>query len=108
MKLHELFHILSNETRLKILTLLLEKEMCVCQILASTGTTQPNISQHLNILKNHGIVKSRREDSFVYYSIDERFLEKYPFLITILERAGKEYGVKAVNSCSLPNLSNKE
>jgi ArsR family transcriptional regulator len=82
--------------------------MCVCQILASIGTTQPNISQHLNILKNHGIVKSRREDSFVYYSIDERFLEKYPFLITILERAGKEYGVKAVNSCSLPNLSNKE
>ena len=108
MKLHELFHILSNETRLQILTLLLEKEMCVCQILASTGTTQPNISQHLNILKNHGIVKSRREDSFVYYSIDEKFIEEYPFLITILERVGKEYGVKAVNSCSLPNLSNKE
>ena len=39
MKLHELFHILSNETRLKILTLLLEEEMCVCQILANIGTT---------------------------------------------------------------------
>ena len=108
MKLHELFHNLSNETRLKILTLLLEEEMCVCQILANIGTTQPNISQHLHVLRNHGIVKSRREDSFVYYSIDERFIEEYPFLFTILERARKEYDVKTVNSCSLPNLSNKE
>ncbi|MDI3473127.1 MAG: hypothetical protein PWQ20_1677 [Thermotogaceae bacterium] len=101
MKLHELFHILSNETRLKILALLLEKELCVCQILASIGTTQPNISQHLQVLKDRGVVKYRKEENFVYYSIEEEFVEKYPFLISILEQARKEYKLKAVNSCSI-------
>lgn len=101
MRLHELFHILSNETRLKILSLLSEGELCVCQILASIGTTQPNISQHLQTLKTYGVVKYRKEENFVYYSIEEEFIEKYPFLIPILKQAKKEYGIEPVNSCSV-------
>ncbi len=108
MKLHELFRILSNETRLKILAVLLGKEMCVCQLLAIAGTTQPNISQHLQVLKDRGVVKTSRKDSFIYYSINERFIEEHPFLIPILERAKKEYGVRVVESCSSPNRSSEE
>jgi ArsR family transcriptional regulator, arsenate/arsenite/antimonite-responsive transcriptional repressor len=54
--IYELFKILSDRKRLEILELLLEDEQCVNDIIIKVGTTQPNVSQHLRILKESGII----------------------------------------------------
>ena len=65
-----LFKALADETRLRILTLLLaEGELCVCDIMASLRLPQSTASRHLAYLKNAGWVDDRREGLWVYYSI---------------------------------------
>ncbi len=59
---------LGDETRQHILEMLLEREMCVSDIVEAFATTQPTISHHLNILKQAGLVISRRDGKQVYYA----------------------------------------
>ncbi len=54
--IYELFKVLSDRRRLEILELLLNDEFCVNDIFERIGTTQPNVSQHLRILKDSGII----------------------------------------------------
>ncbi|HVI41523.1 MAG TPA: metalloregulator ArsR/SmtB family transcription factor [Anaerovoracaceae bacterium] len=60
---------LSDETRLRILNLLYEKELCVCDITESLGIMQTKASRHLSYLKKAGLIKSRKQAQWVYYSI---------------------------------------
>lgn len=60
---------LANPKRQEILDSLRKKEMTVNEIVEETGITQANLSQHLSILRNKGIVKKRREGLNVYYSL---------------------------------------
>ncbi|MBN1386085.1 winged helix-turn-helix transcriptional regulator [Candidatus Woesearchaeota archaeon] len=62
---------LSEETRYKILEVLLQGERCACQIPALIGRTQSNTSMHLAKLKESGILKSRREGKMMHYSIKD-------------------------------------
>ena len=67
---------MSHPIRLKILCLLQEKEMAVGDIREEVKTTNANVSQHLSILRNQGIVCSRKDANFIYNRIeDERILE---------------------------------
>jgi ArsR family transcriptional regulator len=67
---------LSHPIRLKILCLLQEKEMAVGEIREEVKTTNANVSQHLSILRNQGIVSSRKDANFIYNRIDDvRVLE---------------------------------
>ena len=67
---------MSHPIRLKILCLLQEKEMAVGDIREEVKTTNANVSQHLSILRNQGIVSSRKDANFIYNRIeDERVLE---------------------------------
>jgi ArsR family transcriptional regulator len=61
---------LADETRQRILEILMEEERCVGDIVAAFDTTQPTISHHLNILKQFGLVTSRREGKQVYYAVN--------------------------------------
>lgn len=65
---------LSDETRLRILNLLYEKELCVCDIMETLQISQAKASRHLIYLKNAGLVKDRKHAQWAYYSItrDER------------------------------------
>jgi len=63
------FGALADETRLRILRLLMIREMCVCEIMVALDLTQPTASHHLNLLENAGLVKSRKEGKWVFYSI---------------------------------------
>ncbi len=63
-----LFKALSDPTRLRIMVLLSEKELCVCQIEAALRLSQVKVSRHLNVLRHAELVKSRREGLWVYYS----------------------------------------
>lgn len=67
---------LSDETRQKILEMLQQREMCVSDIVESFNVSQPTVSHHLNILKNVGLVESRKEGKLVFYSISQENVDE--------------------------------
>jgi ArsR family transcriptional regulator len=64
-----LFKALAHDTRLKILNLLFDGEVCVCRIMEILELPQSTASRHLGILKNAGLVEDRREGIWVHYSL---------------------------------------
>lgn len=60
---------LSDATRLKILYLLSDGELCVCEIICALNKPQSSISHHLNILKNLGFIKGRKDGVWIHYSL---------------------------------------
>jgi len=70
-KLMNLFKVLSDETRMRILVLLYHKKLCVCQIQGILEEGQPKISKHLGKLRDMGFVKDERQEQFIYYYIDK-------------------------------------
>ena len=67
--LAELFKVFGDTTRIKILYVLFESEMCVCDIAQLLNMTQSAISHHLRTLKQSKLVKYRREGKTVFYSL---------------------------------------
>lgn len=65
----ELFGILSTPMRLRILSALCDKEKSVSQLLTEIDTTQPNLSQHLNLLYRSGVLAKRKEGTQVIYRV---------------------------------------
>jgi ArsR family transcriptional regulator len=68
-KLLDSLKALSDETRLRIINLLYEKELCVCDIMETLQISQAKASRHLIYLKNAGLVKDRKHAQWVYYSL---------------------------------------
>ena len=68
------FKALGNESRLKIIGLLAERERTVGELAAALGVKEPTVSQHLDMLKHAGLVNVRPEGNFRYYSFDGRAL----------------------------------
>lgn len=73
--LAELFKVLGDSTRIKILCALFQAEMCVCDIAALLGMTQSAISHQLRVLKQARIVKNRKDGKVVYYSLDDEHVK---------------------------------
>ena len=69
--LSELFKVLGDETRTRILYLLSLQELCVCDIAEVMEMSLPAVSHHLRLLKALRIVKYRRDGKQVYYSLDD-------------------------------------
>ena len=67
--LADLFKLFGDTTRIKILYLLFEKELCVCDIAVLLNMTQSAISHQLKTLKHSKLVKFRREGKVVFYSL---------------------------------------
>ena len=63
------FKALSDENRIRILKLLLVREMCVCEIMIALNITQPNLSHHLRILENQRLVNRRKKGKWAYFSL---------------------------------------
>ena len=63
------FKAVSDPTRLKILYLLQEGELCVCEIIMALEKPQSTISHHLNVLKNAGFIKGRKESVWIHYKL---------------------------------------
>lgn len=74
-KLATYFKALGDETRLQIVRLLSEREMCVCQLIDVLPLSQPAVSHHLKILKLAEFVTDRREGKWIYYSLNQKQLE---------------------------------
>jgi ArsR family transcriptional regulator len=78
---------LSDETRLRILNLLLERECCVCEVMQVLSVSQTRASRNLNLLCDAGFLKVRREGLWAYFSIDKTDLEGYlSLLLDAVER----------------------
>lgn len=67
--LAELFKVFGDSTRIRILFVLFEAEVCVCDLAQALNMTQSAISHQLKILKQNRLVKSRREGKSVFYSL---------------------------------------
>src|SRR2546423_10432240 len=63
------FSALADRTRLRLLNLLRDGEVCVCFFAGALGTNNPKISRHLAYLKRAGLVSSRRDGKWMHYSL---------------------------------------
>lgn len=81
---------MSEETRLRILKLLENGELCVCDIVAALGMIQPKVSFHLAVLKEAGFIKDRKQGKWTHYSIDDSDFFRRFLLVSVLERIPKE------------------
>ncbi|TCS78732.1 ArsR/SmtB family transcription factor [Pectinatus cerevisiiphilus] len=70
-KLVDVLKALSDETRLRILNLLYERELCVCDIMETLQITQAKASRHLIYMKNAGLVKDRKQAQWAYYALEK-------------------------------------
>ena len=63
------FAALGDATRLRMLKLISDEEVCACEVMAALGLTQPTTSHHLGILERTGLVSSRRNGKWMFYKI---------------------------------------
>jgi len=70
-ELEQVFKALADVTRLKIVQMISEKEMCVYDIFQDLNISQPAVSHHLKILKQAGLIVGRKKGKWVLYSIDD-------------------------------------
>ncbi len=74
--LSETFGILADPNRIKIIYALSKEELCVCDIASILGNTISAVSHQLRILRNVRLVKFRKEAKRVYYSLDDKHINK--------------------------------
>ena len=72
----EVFKVFGDTTRMKIISALLESELCVGDISEITNSTQSAISHQLRVLKQAKLVKFRKEGKTVYYSLDDEHISE--------------------------------
>jgi ArsR family transcriptional regulator len=91
----ELFHALSDETRLEIIELLRRGERCVCELTDSLNAAQSRRSFHLRVLKDAGVVRDRKDGRWVYYELDGEVFEEIEALVSEM----KPRAVKRSEAC---------
>ena len=72
--LADLFSILGDPTRVRIVDVLSEGELCVCDIAEHVGITESAVSHQLRLMRTMRVVKGRREGRCVYYSLDDQHI----------------------------------
>lgn len=81
----ELCKVFGNASRILIVWSLSDRELPVSEIAGEVGTSLQNISQHLSLLKEHGVVSARRDGQTIYYRIaDDEWIRDCPVLLKAL------------------------
>jgi ArsR family transcriptional regulator, arsenate/arsenite/antimonite-responsive transcriptional repressor len=93
-KTAELFHALSDETRLALLERLKGGEHCVCELTDAMKAGQSRLSFHLKVLKEAGLLLDRREGRWMYYSLNPDAIEVLEELVTTLRKAARSARAK--------------
>lgn len=70
-EMENLFLALADKTRLRLLNLMREDEICVCFFTEVLGESQPKISRHLSYLRHAGLVSTRRDGKWIHYRIEQ-------------------------------------
>ncbi len=74
-RLSELFKVLGENSRIKIMAALADHELCVCELTELLGMKQSAVSQQLRVLKAHHLVRYRKEGRSVYYRLDDEHVK---------------------------------
>ncbi|MGB9736113.1 MAG: ArsR/SmtB family transcription factor [bacterium] len=112
---------LSDETRVRILNLLMHNELCVCQLMDILGMGQSTVSKHLGILKNAGLIEVEKRGTWSFYRLSRdrtnkhgsdfiRFLSSLPKDDPVMqedEKRMKKVTQKGIAFCSTIKLSRK-
>jgi len=82
----KVFKALSEETRLRIVKLLEQGELCVCDIVAALDMIQPKVSFHLGVLKEAGLIRDRKQGRWTHYRLDDSDMFRRFMILSVLER----------------------
>lgn len=99
---------LSHENRLRILNLIKQQELCVCEIEHIMQIHQSNASRHLGKLKQADIIYGRHHAQWIYYNINEKILAKYPFLDLLIKEELDELKICKEDNKRLEEYQNSE
>lgn len=91
----ELFHALSDETRLEIVEMLGSGERCVCDLTDALDAAQSRLSFHLKVLKDAGIVQDRKDGRWVHYELDRDAFVEIEQLVATMKPDVKRKRAKA-------------
>lgn len=80
------FKALTDETRLKIVKLLEQGELCVCDIVAALDMQQSKVSFHLGVLKEAGLIQDRKQGKWTHYRIHDGDVFRRMLILTTLEK----------------------
>lgn len=82
-----LFAVLGDPTRIRVLTALSAGELCVCDLAVATGVNRSTISHQLRVLRDHLLVRRRREGKVMYYALDDDHVPE--LLVTASAHSGE-------------------
>ena len=85
MEIIEVLKALAHENRIRILNLLADSELCVCELENILQVTQSNASRHLSKLKQVKLIKSRKKAQWIYYSLNQKMFKEHRFLQYLIE-----------------------
>jgi ArsR family transcriptional regulator len=100
-----MFKALGDDTRLRILFLLQQKDLCVCEIVKILDVSQSKASRHLAYLKNAGLVEDRREGVWIYYTLDKSKDRFWQHLLAYLNGCYDRSQVLAADLVKLQGIS---
>ena len=90
----QLFHALADQIRVDVVTLLLQGERCVCELMDELDLAQSRLSWHLKTLSDAGIISGRREGRWNYYSLNADVLAEAREILDML-KPGRRLSVRS-------------
>lgn len=95
----ELFHALSDETRLAVIEMLQSGERCVCELQDELDAAQSRLSFHLRVLKDAGLVHDRKDGRWVHYSLNPEAFAELREVVADLRPTRRALPTKSVVCC---------
>ncbi|WP_203471998.1 ArsR/SmtB family transcription factor [Dissulfurispira thermophila] len=100
----EIFKLLSDESKLRILMLLTKRRLCVCQIMGVLNMSQPLVSRNLSLLSKAGFLSGTREGKLIFYSINKKPSKENMLTLSMLKKLLKNNktllrDVKSLKEC---------
>lgn len=93
MDIVEVLKALADETRVRILNLLYQETLCVCDLEEVLKLSQSNASRHITKLKNAKLIIGEKQAQWIYYHINDKLLTQYSFVNELLANALPEHDV---------------
>ena len=85
-ELNQLGQAIADPTRVRILAALLKSELCVCELVDALEISQSTLSSHLQVLRQTGMVRTRKEGRWIYYSLEKRKAALMNALFSLIQK----------------------
>lgn len=95
----QLFHALSDETRLAVIEMLHDGERCVCDLQDALDVAQSRLSFHLKVLKDAGLVTDRKEGRWVHYALSANAFSELAAIAADLKPSRRALSIRSGAAC---------